>query len=148
MGKLLNYTTDIPVEKTLNEIQVLLVKAKASAIAFDYDDGNIRSIFFKIKRTDGTEIPFKLPAKTEQVYKKLYAGKIGEYTYKKARMEKSRMIAWRIIHTWLKAQLALLELEMVKTEELFLPYMMVNANQTLFENLEQKNFLLGTGSNE
>lgn len=143
MKKLLNYTTDIPVEKTLNEIQGFLVKSRASAIAFEYDEGqNIKSIFFKVRRTDGTEIPFKLPAKTDQVYQKLYAERRGEDTYKKSRMEQSRRIAWRIIHTWLRAQLALLELEMVKPEELFLPYMMVNSTQTLFENLEKKNFLL------
>lgn len=143
MNKLLNYTTDIAVSKTLSEIQELLVKAKASAIALEYDpDGNIKSVFFRIKRTDGNEIPFKLPAKVEEVYQRLYSDKYRQELYKDSRMEQSRRIAWRIIHTWLKAQLALLELEMVKPEEVFLPYMMVSANQTLFENMEQRGFLL------
>lgn len=143
MNKILNYTTDIPVQKTIGEIQILLVRAKASAIAFDYDDSqNIKSVFFKIKRQDGTELPFKLPAKAEEVYQKLYAGKSGEWRYKEARMEQSRKTAWRIIYTWLKAQMALLELEMVKAEELFLPYMMVSSTQTLFENMEKKGFHL------
>ena len=149
MSKILNYTTDIPVHKTISEIQELLVKAKASAIAFDYDDSqNIKSVFFKIKRQDGTELPFKLPAKAEAVYQKLYAGKSGEWRYKDSRMDQSRRTAWRIILTWLKAQMALLELEMVKAEELFLPYMMVSSNQTLFESMEQKGFLLSGPKND
>src|SRR5207249_12112294 len=50
MRKLIkNYTTDIPVEKTITEIQKILAQNGARGIALEYDEqGNIKDIFFKI----------------------------------------------------------------------------------------------------
>jgi hypothetical protein len=50
MRKLIkNYTTDIPVEKTIAEIQKILAQNGARGIALEYDEqGNIKDIFFKI----------------------------------------------------------------------------------------------------
>jgi hypothetical protein len=42
-----NYTTDIPVERTVAEIQKILSENGASAIAIEYHDGAITDIFFK-----------------------------------------------------------------------------------------------------
>jgi hypothetical protein len=64
MGKnLLNHTTEIPVEKTIGEIQQVLVKAHATSILTEYDNGAIKAIMFKIKGKNGQELPFRLPAK-------------------------------------------------------------------------------------
>jgi tRNA nucleotidyltransferase/poly(A) polymerase len=50
MKKLIkNYTTDIPVERTIAEIQKILAQNGARGIALEYDEsGNIKDIFFKI----------------------------------------------------------------------------------------------------
>ena len=58
MKKLIkNYTTDIPVEKTITEIQKILSQNGATGIATEYDKGRIRDIFFKIK-VAGKELAF------------------------------------------------------------------------------------------
>lgn len=38
--------------------------------------------------------------------------------------------------------MALLDIEMVRFEEIFLPYIVMNNSQTLYEKLEEQQFLL------
>lgn len=143
MKKILNYTSEAPVSKTLAEIQAELVRAKANSIRTDYDgQGKIIAIYFQID-VEGKKLPFRLPAKVDEAYKIMYEGKTSqEWRYKEQRMEQARRTAWRIVYTWLKAQIALIELEQAKPEEIFLPYLVVGANQTLFEKMRDNQFLL------
>ena len=49
MKKLItNYTTEVPLPKTLAEIQQLLAENGATGIATEYENGRLRDIFFKI----------------------------------------------------------------------------------------------------
>ena len=50
-------------------------------------------------------------------------------------------IAWRIVKDWVEAQMAILETEMVKMEQIFLPYIQTQQGQTLFEVFESRNML-------
>lgn len=74
MKKLIkNYTTDIPTHKTIAEIQQLLGENGATGVAFDYDgQGGIKAVYFRIKLKD-RELPFRLPAKEQEVYDALFA---------------------------------------------------------------------------
>jgi hypothetical protein len=75
-----NYTTDIPVERTITEIQKILAQNGARGIALEYDEsGNIKDIFFKII-LNNKELPFRLPAKAERVYQALW-GEKEEWEY-------------------------------------------------------------------
>jgi hypothetical protein len=62
--------------------------------------------------------------------------------------EQAVKIAWRIIKDWVRAQMAILETEMVRMEQVFLPYMMVNDNKTLYEAMVDKKFYLGSGKKD
>jgi hypothetical protein len=50
--------------------------------------------------------------------------------------------AWKNIHDWVDAQMALLETEMVRLEEVFLPYMTDSTGRSVFERMESQAFLL------
>ncbi len=149
MKKLIkNYTTDIPVEKTTSEIQKILAQNGARGIMLEYDgNGNITDIFFKVI-LNNKELPFRLPAKAERVYQALWGEKQEwEYTrYGAGWREQAQRIAWRICKTWLEAQITLINLEQAKMEEVFLPYLVMPSNKTLFETMEQNKFLLPSGS--
>jgi hypothetical protein len=56
MKKLIkNYTTDIPAERTIAEIQNILAQNGARGFALEYDEsGRIKDIFFKIRLHDRT----------------------------------------------------------------------------------------------
>lgn len=146
MKKLIkNYTTDKTAESTIMEIHKILAENGARGIATEYDDhGLITDVFFKIV-LNGKELPFRLPAKADKVYDALFKGKVGEYTYGQSRREKSQNIAWRICKTWLEAQITLINLEQAKIEEVFLPYMVMPNNKSLFEAMQDNQFLLPSG---
>jgi hypothetical protein len=99
MRKLIkHYTTDIPVERTIAEIQTILVHNGARGIALEYDErGTVKDIFFKII-LDKKELPFRLPAKAGRVYQALWGEKQGwEYArYGAGWREQAQRIAWRI----------------------------------------------------
>jgi hypothetical protein len=143
MKKLIkNYTTDIPAERTIAEIQNILAQNGARGFALEYDEsGRIKDIFFKIRLND-KELPFRLPAKPDNVCAALFAGMQYEDRLRQERMKKAEAIAWRICKIWLEAQITLINLEQAKIEEVFLPYLIMPGNKTLFETMEQNQFLL------
>ena len=149
---ILNYTTKIPVETTIAEIEKMLADSGASKILKDYDnESNVSSISFTLI-TDKGELSFKLPMNTEAVLQVL-KNQSGEYrkqaSGKRVRVvpdsavniEQAARVGWRIIKDWLESQLALFFLQMVKIEEIFLPYMYnAKLDKTMFQVLEEKGF--------
>jgi hypothetical protein len=76
-----NYTTEIPVERTIAEIQQILVQNGVRGIALEYDgSGRMKDIFFKIRLQD-KELPFRLPAKPEKVYAALFAANMARTSF-------------------------------------------------------------------
>jgi hypothetical protein len=102
-----NYTTSIPVTKTVMQIEEMVVaKMKARQFFKDYKDGEITGVVFIIP-TDNGDRAFKLPARVEQVMKMV------------KNPDQAKRTAWRNIHDWIDAQIALIETEQVKAEEIF-----------------------------
>lgn len=157
MKKLIkNYTTNVEVHKTLGEIQQLLVENGATGIALEYAEdgsGKLKAVFFRIKYND-KELPFRLPAKPDKVYQALYAGKQDQEVwrngrfvkrYEQSRQEQSEKIAWRVCKLWLEAQITHINLDQAKPQEVFLPYLVMPDNKTLYEVMEQSQFSLPSG---
>lgn len=135
---ILNYTTQIAVEKTVGEIHQMLAKAKAKSILSDYDsDGELVAISFRIMCKHGL-MSFKLPANVEKIYTVIQ--KSTNVPKAKRTKEQASRVAWRIIKDWLEAQLALIQAEMVTVDQVFLPYVQDSAGNTLYELLAKSNF--------
>jgi len=49
---------------------------------------------------------------------------------------------WANIRDWVTAQMALVDTQMAKVQEVFLPYMANRKGQTLYESMEESKFLL------
>ena len=143
-NRLLNYTTEVPVERTIAEMQQALLSAKATSILTEYEDGELRAIMFKIRIQHGQELPFRLPANVAEAYRVLYGTRQPdqERRYGASWRRQAQRTAWRILLTWVKAQLSLIELEMAKPEEVFLPYLLVGNNRTLFQDVQAQQFRL------
>jgi len=146
-----NYTSDKAIERIFAELQQTLGQHGARQISFDYgDDGKVHGMGFTIKVNDAF-IPVKLPArvdKAQAVLKRQWdAGVIShkrgkEQTYGD---EQAYRVAWRNILDWVTAQMALLEIEMARIEEVFLPYMVTKSGETFFEATQRAHFRLGSG---
>ena|ERR1700728_3976505 len=132
-----NYTTTIPYQQSVNEIQTMLSKAKATAILQEYHEGIVTHISFKINTPHGV-MAFRLPANLEKVYAVLNKTPKVEPRYKTK--EHAARVAWRIIKDWVKAQLAIIETEMVTLTQIFLPFAQDATGDTVYEKFEKNGF--------
>ena len=125
-----NYTTKISVEKSAAEIQGKLAFAGAKKIMSEYDDsGNLVALSFQLKVGDGL-VPFSLPTDWRPVAKVLER----QNAVPSSRLEEqARRTAWRIVKDWVDAQLAIIETQMVTTEQVFLPYAITNSGESVYE---------------
>jgi hypothetical protein len=54
--------------------------------------------------------------------------------------DKATRIVWRQLAAWVRAQMALVDLQMAKPEEVFLPYICVAPGKTVFNALQERGF--------
>jgi len=146
MSPILDYTTKVPVSRTIAQIQAKLVEHGARAAMMEYgDDGRVKALAFNIKMPN-RELPIRLPINTASTLKVLQRQAADrEIPAGYAKDDHAYRVAWRNIFHWLSAQMALLETEMVQFEEIFLPYVITDDGRTLFKRLEERQFLLGPG---
>lgn len=139
---ILNYTTTVDAFKTVSEIEYILMKHRARSIMKNYEGEAITGLSFLID-TGIQQIPVRMPVKVDECLKVLKKEK-RENPRKQIRdtREQAERVAWRILKDWIEAQMALLDIEMVRFEEIFLPYIEVPGGQTIYERLEEKQFLL------
>ncbi len=140
---LLNYTTNIDADKTAAEIARALSMHGAQAVMIEYDkeDSYIESLSFRIQVGEKM-VAFRLPCDWKPVLEVLE----NDSKVPRARANKEQAVrtAWRIIKVWVAAQMALVETQMVSTEEVFLPYAVMPDNRTLAEHVQENpQFLLG-----
>lgn len=141
-----NFTTDVPVNRTVSEIHLMLADHGAKRILFDYgDDGKVNAISFTISTPYG-EQAIKLPANAERVRAVLHEQKNSTKNRSRTQIDDSQeqadRVAWRIVKDWLSAQLAILETEMVTVQQVFLPYFINNKGETLYEVYASGNLLI------
>ena len=125
-------TTEIPAQRTIGEIQSLLVRAGALQVLTSYDPKTREpsGLCFTLD-VKGMTIPFKLPARIEPIYKIIHG---DSWNRDKAKdMEQAKRVAWRQLYRWIQAQVALIECGMVETAEVFYPYLQINPEQTVYE---------------
>ena len=142
---LANTTTTVPAEKSVGEIIAILAKHGASAIMMNYDGaGQVIGVSWKVRWGDG-EIPFTLPANVDQVLKVL--------TRQHARgrfptQAHARDVAWRILKDWTRAQMALVDTQMVSLPQVFLPYTRIGPQltDTLYSYLSESGRLKALAS--
>jgi hypothetical protein len=143
---LLNYTTKKDADETADEIAKLLCRAGARAVLTEFDEkhGYVTSLSFKMKIND-QDVAFRLPCDWKPV---LIILENDSHARRRGMANESQAVrvAWRIVKDWVEAQLAIIEMKMVKTEQVFLPYVIMRDNKTLYEHVESNpKFLLGRG---
>lgn len=122
-------TTSIDSGRTAAEISGLLVASGARQIACDYaPTGKITGLRFTIP-VNSVVVAFALPVRIDPILKHVRGDKA-----------QAERVAWRQLYRWVQAQLALIEVGMVKAEEVYAPYMLQPNGQTLFEFLCETTF--------
>lgn len=133
----LNYTTSVPVERTVGQVQALLARAGAASVATHYESGKPAGVSF-VLRTPHGQRAFTLPVDSGAVYRllvqqeragQLRHGRKGQYSSP----EHAARVAWRVAKDWLEAQVALIEAQMASLDQIMLPYLHVDGDRTLYE---------------
>lgn len=141
---LLNYTTEVEAAKTVGEIQVILAGHGARCIMMDYDgNGNIEALSFTVMVND-QELPIKLPINPDAVLKVMQ--RQSKVPYRLQNRPQAIRVAWRIVKEWVSAQMAILETNQAKMEQIFLPYVVTQSGKTVFEIYAQSQFQLKVGT--
>ncbi|MBW2560642.1 MAG: hypothetical protein JRE40_07285 [Deltaproteobacteria bacterium] len=137
---ILNYTTTVPVNRTISQIQGILVSHGAKSIMINYTDNQEpESLSFLVKAGQG-DLPFRLPAKVKAVEQVMWRDRLPGYK----KDGQAARVAWRIVKDWVEAQMAIIEAEMVSMEEVFLPYLL-RGDRTLYQEISKRGFLLPEG---
>jgi hypothetical protein len=142
---ILNYTTDIPADKTVEEIQRILRRAGAASIRVDYHDGQPENVLFALRL--GRElVEFRVPSRWQGVYSILLADDSPQMRPKYRSQAHARRVAWRIVKDWIEAQIALVQSGQATLPQLFLPHAVRADGKTLFEVVAvNPQFLLAPG---
>lgn len=136
-----NYTTGVPADRSIAEIQQALVKRGADGIMMTYaPDGRIASLMFRMTIA-GRPVSFALPVKWQKFQALLKRQGVSKwrddaYCYR---------VAWRCLRDWTLAQMALFDTDMVELPQVFLPFAMVTPELTMYDQV-MTGKLLGTGS--
>jgi hypothetical protein len=150
---ILNYTTEIPAERTVGDITSLLIRKQAKSITTDFDEsGELCSISF-VMPIGGVPIRFLLPSNVTGVEQALLRDEpwssrrnCGQIAYADKMKRKAKWVAWRILYDWVKAQIALVESNQAQAAQVFMPFAVQPNGETVFELFTNQMKQLGNGS--
>jgi hypothetical protein len=150
---ILNYTTEVPADKSVGQIVALLSRKQAQSITQEFlEDGRVKAISFSMKVGVGF-VSFQLPANIEGVHGILqkeapynnYRQCSRDAYFAKLRSQAER-IAWRIVKDWVEAQMAMIESGQAEAAQVFLPYARQHDGRTVYELfIESHQRQLGSG---
>lgn len=129
---ILNYTTSVPVEKSIMQIQQILVKHGAKKIVTDYSGALPIAVTFCLE-VNGQLVAFNLPANFAGVLNAMRKDK--KITRAACNEDQARRVAWRIVKDWVEAQLAIVEANLAELAEVFLPYAVTKNGTTLYREI-------------
>lgn len=135
-----NYTSDVPVSRTISRIEELLAKCGASHIAKEYNTrGTVKALQFMIMAGTQQHV-IKLPSNPEKVFLALKAkvSKPTDATIKRLR-EQSEKTSWKLQQDWVEVQLSMIALGQAEMLQVFLPYVF-NGRETYYEALSARGF--------
>jgi hypothetical protein len=149
MAAPVNYTTTIQAAQTVAEMQTLLAEHGARRISVDYDDSGVPCALDFVLITPHGQRSFSLPASVDRMEQLLKreddAGRLksGSKAVRTSRAQAER-VAWRVMKTWLEAQLALVAAEMIDVDQALLAFLQVDeAGTTLYQAYRRREASLG-----
>lgn len=138
--KLKNYTSTVPVSRTIARIEETLASAGVSGISKDYIDGRLHAVCFRILLPTGKDMTVRLPANAEAVYTAMAkeVRKAHSGTLERIR-EQAERTAWKIMQDWIEVQISLIKLQQADVVQVFLPYIW-DGKQTFYAALKDSGF--------
>lgn len=134
-----NYTSEVPVVRTVGRIEQLLAEAGTTNVSKSYQSGELQAITFGIEH-NGKLIHFRLPADVNKIFEAMW--KESKRPVKGTRerlMEQAKRTAWKLLQDSLEIEVTRLKLQQTEFLQVFLAYVW-DGQQTYFEALKAGSF--------
>jgi hypothetical protein len=124
-----NYTTSVPANRSIEEIQTALVKHGATGVMYAYEQGTgrIQALRFKLP-VNGADVGCSLPVEWRRFQSVLKEQRVSRYRDE----EYVYRVAWHNVRDWVLAQLVFYQTRMVDMPQVFLPFAMSRGGKTLY----------------
>jgi hypothetical protein len=140
MIKMKNYTSTVPISRTISRIEEILVRSGAVNIIKDYrGPGTLDALCFTYIVGE-KKIAIRLPANVKAVesvlrgsMKRPRAGTMDRIA------DQAERTAWKIIQDWIEIQISLIEMKQAEFLQVFMPYIW-NGKTTLFQSFKESGF--------
>jgi len=160
-----NYTSDVPVARTVERIVKVLLRCGVTAIEMEYGPGGeVAALTFRMPVANGTIVSVRLPANKAKAHAALWNdyidgekltrdGELPWNTRKKKKRaafaEQAERTAWRIVQDWVEVQLSMVELGQAEVEQVFLPYIWDDRRKVSFyQSIRDNGYLAFAPSSE
>jgi hypothetical protein len=139
-----NYTSTVPADRTVTEIEGLLIRAGARSISKEYSNGEIAALTFVVLCPESNApLGVRLPADVDAVFgvlKKARSPRARLHRGWEAKMrEQAKRTAWRLMFDWVAVQLSLIEMRQAEMMQVFLPYIW-SGRGTFYQQLRENKF--------
>jgi hypothetical protein len=135
-----NYTSSVPVNRTIARIEEVLAGAGATGISKDYANGKLITITFRVRLPDSREFSIRLPANTEAVCNTMMREVRRPRRGTKDRIaDQAERTAWKLVQDWVEVQVSLIKMHQVEFLQVFLPYVW-DGERTFFTALKDGGF--------
>lgn len=141
-----NYTSGVPVDRTISRIESVLAKAGAHGIMKDYKDGVVVALCFIVRLPSigtipGKPVSVRLPINVDAVEEVLRQDvkRPRKGTLAKLRQQAERT-AWKLMQDWVEVQISLIQMQQADFMQVFLPYVW-DGKQTFYGRLKGTGFL-------
>ena len=132
--------TEVSAVRSIAEIEeIIAAHARNVSMMKRVESGRITAVAFEMEG-----VGYQLPGRVENVYQAMLAGKLrqsngGSYRSSKEKQAalyaQAERCAWRNVAMHVKSTLAMVEIGMVTVSEVFMPYMLTDSGETVYERL-------------
>ena len=130
---ILNYTTSVNFDKTISEVQRILVAHGANKIVTDYENELPVAVTFCLLLNSNT-VGFSLPCNYGGVLRAMERDR--KVPRRLCTKDQALRVSWRIVKDWVEAQMAIVDAQLADVAEVFLPYAITKSGTTLYKEIQ------------
>lgn len=143
-NKIKNYTSNVPVSRTITKIEEALAEIGATHIAKEYKDRAVSGITFSLP-FNGGHPAYRIPAQPEVVYDILTKDKRIQERAVSSYQEQAQRTAWKIVGDWVEVQCAMVRLKQAEPMQVFFSCLL-HKGETIYQRfVASGGKLLGSG---
>src|SRR5688572_192510 len=107
-----NYTSEVPVSRTVARIEELLADAGASDVSKQYREGRLHTLTFGIEAPNGKTLSFRMPADADKVFSYFWKDVARPRNGTKERLQQqAERTAWKLLQESLEIEVSRIKLQ-------------------------------------